>query len=350
MICASVYLLVFIQNLLVHLGEKILLMQPLTFGGDYQISSIVGAAQFNGLNLLSNQSKVAGTGTVNVLSSLDRSSDGTVAASNINVGKADLSTTTSVVGGTALAVGAALTAKATGAATTAATALTGAATAPTTAITIVTGSVVAGDGYNITLTAGAAGLATANTASIQEIRYVARDGDTEADVAKGLASAFNDYAKAKGLDTQMSAAVGTGATANVLTLTGSSTVGNNVTAQLLAYAPAGNTIGGGLEKLSSVDVSTSAGAQSAMGVIEGLTQTAIQAASDFGTAQKRIEIQKTFVGNLVDSLKSGIGSLVDANMEEASARLQALQVQQQLATQSLSIANQAPQNILALFR
>ncbi|MDO9639082.1 MAG: flagellin [Pseudotabrizicola sp.] len=315
-----------------------------------QISSIVGAAQFNGLNMLSNKSKTVGTGTVNVLSSLDRASDGTVAASNINVGKSDLSTTTSVVGGTALAVGAALTAKATGAATTAATALTGAASAPTTAITIVAGAVVAGDGYNITLTAGAAGLATANTASIQDIRYVARDGDTAADVAKGLASAFNDYAKKQGLDTQMSAAVGTGATANVLTLTGSTTVGNNVTAQLLAYAPAGNTIGGGLEKLSTVDVSTSAGAESALAVIEGLTQTAIQAASDFGTAQKRIEIQQTFVGNLVDSLKSGIGSLVDANMEEASARLQALQVQQQLATQSLSIANQAPQNILALFR
>jgi flagellin len=53
---------------------------------------------------------------------------------------------------------------------------------------------------------------------------------------------------------------------------------------------------------------------------------------------------------LTDSLKSGIGSLVDADMEAASARLQALQVQQQLGTQALSIANQAPQNILSLFR
>ena len=68
------------------------------------------------------------------------------------------------------------------------------------------------------------------------------------------------------------------------------------------------------------------------------------------TAQKRIDVQKDFVSNLVDSLRSGIGSMVDANMEEASARLQALQVQQQLGVQSLSIANQAPQNILSLFR
>ena len=54
--------------------------------------------------------------------------------------------------------------------------------------------------------------------------------------------------------------------------------------------------------------------------------------------------------NLADSLTSGIGSLVDADMEEASARLQALQVQQQLGVQALSIANQAPQQLLSLFR
>ena len=49
-------------------------------------------------------------------------------------------------------------------------------------------------------------------------------------------------------------------------------------------------------------------------------------------------------------MQTGMGSLVDADLEEASARLQALQVQQQLATQALSIANQAPQNVLSLFR
>ena len=53
---------------------------------------------------------------------------------------------------------------------------------------------------------------------------------------------------------------------------------------------------------------------------------------------------------LSDNLDAGVGAMVDANMEEEAARLQALQVQQQLASQSLSIANQAPQNILSLFR
>ena len=79
-------------------------------------------------------------------------------------------------------------------------------------------------------------------------------------------------------------------------------------------------------------------------------QTAVAAAASFGAAEKRIDIQAEFVKNLSDAMTSGIGVLVDADMEAASARLQALQVQQQLATQSLSIANQQPQNILALFR
>ena len=53
---------------------------------------------------------------------------------------------------------------------------------------------------------------------------------------------------------------------------------------------------------------------------------------------------------LSDALSEGIGALVDADIEEASARLQSLQVQQQLGIQALSIANQQPQQLLALFR
>ncbi len=93
-----------------------------------------------------------------------------------------------------------------------------------------------------------------------------------------------------------------------------------------------------------------ASAATALTEIEGFLQTAITGAADLGASAKRVEDQGAFVGKLTDALKSGIGSLVDADLEEASARLQALQVQQQLATQSLSIANQAPQSILALFR
>ena len=77
---------------------------------------------------------------------------------------------------------------------------------------------------------------------------------------------------------------------------------------------------------------------------------AITGAAALGTSAKRLDDQSNFVSKLSDSFTSGVGSLVDADMEAASAKLQALQTQQQLGVQALSIANQAPQTILSLFR
>ncbi|GAB4260379.1 MAG: flagellin [Pararhodobacter sp.] len=308
-----------------------------------QISSIVGAAQFNGLNLLSNRqggatvaqivgntgagAGILGSGTVNVLSSLDRDASGNVTASTISASKADLGTQASVAGtGTDLA----------------ATAFTGAgaiadgASATMTVVGDTTTAarnghrVLAGDGYTI---GGLTGITNA-------VRYVARDGDTVTDIARGLTERLNFEAQAAGVN--ISATFSGGA----ITITNNTGAGITTTATLNT----GGTAGGGLEILSSIDVSTEDGASAALSAIEGLTQTAVRAAADFGSAQGRIEIQSEYVNNLMDSLKSGIGSLVDADMEETSARLQALQVQQQLGIQALSIANQAPQNILALFR
>jgi len=74
------------------------------------------------------------------------------------------------------------------------------------------------------------------------------------------------------------------------------------------------------------------------------------AASNLGAVNKRISMQEDFIANLRDSISSGIGRLVDADMNEESTRLKALQTQQQLGIQSLSIANSNSQNILSLFR
>ncbi|MFO1210575.1 MAG: flagellin [Amaricoccus sp.] len=84
--------------------------------------------------------------------------------------------------------------------------------------------------------------------------------------------------------------------------------------------------------------------------VDTLIDTAKAAAAAFGAAQNRIEAQGDFVSKQMDSLKAGVSALVDADMEEASARLSALQTQQQLGIQALSIANQAPQSVLSLFR
>ncbi|WP_336057470.1 flagellin N-terminal helical domain-containing protein [Nitratireductor sp. CH_MIT9313-5] len=73
-------------------------------------------------------------------------------------------------------------------------------------------------------------------------------------------------------------------------------------------------------------------------------------AASLGAAKSRIDLQKEFVSKLSDAIERGVGTLVDADMNEESARLSALQVQQQLGTQALSIANSNSQNILSLFR
>jgi flagellin len=79
-------------------------------------------------------------------------------------------------------------------------------------------------------------------------------------------------------------------------------------------------------------------------------QTMTSAAADLGSVKMRIGLQEDFVSKLTDSIESGIGRLVDAEMNEESTRLKALQTQQQLAVQALSIANSSSESILSLFR
>ncbi|MGV6850024.1 MAG: flagellin N-terminal helical domain-containing protein [Marinibacterium sp.] len=102
--------------------------------------------------------------------------------------------------------------------------------------------------------------------------------------------------------------------------------------------------------LTTVDVSSVTAATNSVTAVENLIQTAVDGAAALGASGKRLEDQNDFVGKVMDSIKNGISALVDADMEEASAKLQALQTQQQLGVQALSIANQGPQTILSLFR
>ncbi|WP_028710839.1 flagellin [Paracoccus pantotrophus] len=105
-----------------------------------------------------------------------------------------------------------------------------------------------------------------------------------------------------------------------------------------------------IEAATITAITDSTTARTAVSEIEALIDIAKKGAAELGTAAKRINDQSNFISELADSLTAGIGALVDADMEEASARLQALQTQQQLGVQALSIANQAPQTILSLFR
>ncbi|MCZ4290519.1 flagellin [Hoeflea alexandrii] len=85
-------------------------------------------------------------------------------------------------------------------------------------------------------------------------------------------------------------------------------------------------------------------------VVDSILLQMTDAASNLGAVNKRVSMQEDFVANLMDSISSGVGRLVDADMNEESTRLKALQTQQQLGIQSLSIANSNSENILQLFR
>jgi flagellin len=395
-----------------------------------QITSIVNAAQFNGLNL------IKGTDEVNILSSLDRAADGTVTSSNITVDRQDMTTAAGTfgtgtplnanatvlntapnalnndgntavitfnaatnfeaatasftVGGTVISFGAGDFGTATGTTQdTAAAALSSrinalqldgiTASVTGAAVTITSQRAFEGVGVSVgSLGGGAAGtqitslngatvtqasgtiaqraetVTFSNSASVQDgdgyrltfggetFTYVASAGETFEDIARGLQAAIGGT-QLEGITTRVTQ----NSTGNwVLNIDNDSTTDMT----LAAVGNAGGTASGGLFGLDNIDVTTDTGADAALANIETMIQAAIDASAAFGSAQSRVETQSEFVSKLTDSLKAGIGTMVDADLEEASARLQALQVQQQLGIQSLSIANQAPQTILALFR
>lgn len=92
------------------------------------------------------------------------------------------------------------------------------------------------------------------------------------------------------------------------------------------------------------------GIKDALTLVEWGLKSMTSAAAELGSISMRIELQEDYVNKLSDSIESGIGRLVDADMNEESTRLKALQTQQQLAVQSLSIANSSSEVILSLFR
>lgn len=286
-----------------------------------QISSVVGAAQFNGLNMVNGT-----TASTNVLASLDRDNAGNVTSSTISVTGQDLS----IGGYTANDVFATGDGTASGDGDAVVLALNGGASGE---ITLSDGANpwAAGDTVSFTIgektasyTLTAADAAAATTADIVAV------GLKNSIEGLGISGLTVNYDSGNQGQLVFSSAAGT----DDMTITGQ-------------YKNAG---AGGLGALSSIDVSTSANATAALASIETLIDTAVDASAAFGSTEGRIDIQADFVSNLTDSLKSGIGAMVDADMEATSARLQALQTQQQLGVQALSIANQAPQTILSLFR
>lgn len=280
-----------------------------------QIDQIVDSAQFNGLNFLK------GSTATDFLASLDRDASGNVTASSITVDAYSLETT-------AGAAVAGLDATTTGVNAGGDSAAQLVADTNTFALDIDSGATfTAGDVYEVRIDG-------------RKFTYTVQTGDDHDDVGQGITNLI-DAAGISGVTVAFTAGGASDAQVDI-------TNGSGDTVAIEVNVTDG--AGGGLANLNGLDVSTAAGAAAALVSIEGLIQEAVDASAEFGSAQKRIEIQNEFVSNLTDSLKTGIGALTDADLEAASARLQSLQVQQQLGIQALSIANQSPNAILGLFR
>lgn len=288
-----------------------------------QISAVVSAAQFNGLNL------VNGTETsVNVLASLDRDTSGAVTSSSITVTAQDFSIGDYTANDIFAAGG-------------------GSAVVSGDGDTFVMSLDQGGGSDEITFQDGTTNWAVGDRVSLgvagKTVTYTVSASDVDSGnntipdlIAVGLKSKI-DALGIEGLVVDYDSA-----SPGVLSFTNDGDIDVSVTGQ---FKNAGS---GGFALMSTIDVTSDH--VLSLANIETMLDDAINAAAAFGSVQNRISIQSDFVGQLTNSMKAGIGSLIDADMEETSARLQALQVQQQLGIQALSIANQAPQSILALFR
>ena len=124
--------------------------------------------------------------------------------------------------------------------------------------------------------------------------------------------------------------------------TGSNTI--TVAAQDLSLGGANVTI------TATQSIGTATAASAAVDNIESSIANVNTSLSELGSGANRLELQGNFVNQLSDAIEVGIGNLVDADLADASAELQSLQVKQQLGLQALSIANQAPSTVLSLFR
>lgn len=102
--------------------------------------------------------------------------------------------------------------------------------------------------------------------------------------------------------------------------------------------------------INTITVLNSASASNALTAITTAITLATDRASALGSSARGIEIQSNFTDSLVNVIDEGIGNIVNADLAEESARLQALQIQQELATQALSIANAAPRQLIDLLK
>lgn len=298
-----------------------------------QLTGISEAASFSGTNWLTIDSSATGySATQEIVSSFNRSADGTISIGtvNINTSSVALFDASAVADANGILEGG-----------TAAIATSASAFAWT------QGTFADGDSIQLTVTvdgtANAVDITVADAANFGLAELVA---GINADITGATASASD-------AGELVLTSASTGTTSSVALSGFTTTQVDGTTAATIGFTTiasvSGNATGGGILDID-ITSSTSAQIDSWINIVDGMSESMTTAAADLGAAQKRVSIQKDFVSNLMDAIERGVSQLVDADMNAESTRLQALQVQQQLGIQALSIANSSAQSILSLFR
>ena len=269
------------------------------------IDSTAAAAQFNGVNLLNNT-----TTNLAVVSSLNRTSATTVTVANVNVAGQDLRSATIGIGGANVDV-------------TGNNAVTFTSTSTATIANNNTFSITSGGITHVfEFVDGTVSTVTKSTPTQQAHTVLFLAGDsTQARLGKMFAVMRQfSFDVQNNEDGSFTVTSGAAMTAAATTATGITTgaLGNNPAAALANIENAINSVKGSLAAL--------------------------------GTAANQLTVQSDFVKQLTSTLQDGVSTLVDADLAEESATLQALQTKQQLGIQALSIANQQSGAVLSLFR
>jgi flagellin len=340
-----------------------------------QLKNIANSANFNGQNFLSVDSSATGyNATKEFISSFSRDAAGQISVGTIAINTANTALFDSgFAGGPAVAASEAATAAhPANVSGTVDTTLTSVSAAGALSITHYTPD--AGVAANANTIADTVTVASgASAATKVTVEAVAGATALETGDTAGALSASSKYTSTKdgssmtfyvaqSTDSTNAAKVQyykytvsglTGVTGGILDTTDTTTVGKYTDAIGTVTSSSAGT-GKSIYNLDIGSLNDSAANMAALNAFQKQVDAAISSvtasASALGTARARITSQSSFVSSLQTSINDGVGSLVDADLNVASTRLQALQVQQQLGVQSLSIANQSNQSILKLFQ
>lgn len=295
-----------------------------------QINALATSASFNGENLLVNNAS-SDASTFSTLAMVYETSSGSVGTNSISINTHDLTTTAQTIAGSA--------ATATDYFADASEAISNGAPFN---IDIAAGTVAYGVGYRVRLDGDAGSLTFGNDVDFE---YVARAGDTNADVAAALHAQIDDYISANNLSSEITVALD--ASNGRITVTNHD-VDDNF--QFTGFAFTGGTAGGGLRQLSSIDVSTQTNRDLALAHVDTMIATVTAAEAALGAGESRLASQQSFLQNMNNVYATAINDLAGADLNTESARLAALEAQRALALEMVSISSRSAEGVLGLLR